>query len=98
MVSQPVTLTERAGISHLEKGLFIVAELAVHPNGLTVGKLAERVGIARATVYRICEILEHGHWITRIGEDGGRARTRVQLGPRMFGVSVLVCNIYDREA
>ena len=85
-----------ADLSSLEKGLAILREMAGSERGLTVAELAATAGLNRTTTYRLCEMLERGGWVQRV--DGEEGATRLDLGPTMHGLTVLVESKYDLEA
>jgi DNA-binding IclR family transcriptional regulator len=85
-----------ADLSSLEKGLAILREMAGSERGLTVAELAATAGLNRTTTYRLCEMLERGGWVQRV--DGEEGTTRLDLGPTMHGLTVLVQSKYDLEA
>jgi IclR family transcriptional regulator, acetate operon repressor len=85
-----------ADLSSLEKGLAILRELAGSERGLTVAELAATAGLNRTTTYRLCEMLERGGWLHRV--DGEEGAARLDLGPTMHGLTVLVESKYDLEA
>lgn len=83
-------------LSSLEKGLIVLRELASSERGMTAAELAQVTGLNRTTVYRLCEILRRGGWVQRLGEDDDA--TRLDIGPSMHGLAVLVGSKYDTEA
>lgn len=85
-----------ADLSSLEKGLAILREMASSERGLTVTELAATAGLNRTTTYRLCEMLERGGWVQRV--DGEEGTQRLDLGPTMHGLTVLVESKYDLEA
>jgi DNA-binding IclR family transcriptional regulator len=78
----------------LEKGLNIVAELAASGGGMTMHELARATGLNRTTTYRISDVLERMGWIQPVSVEPGR----VDVGPRLLGLSVLIASKYDTEA
>ncbi|MHC5906362.1 IclR family transcriptional regulator, partial [Streptomyces sp. S6] len=70
----------------LDRGLTVLSLLARHADGLTAAELAERLGIARAAVYRLLRTLEAHSLVARIG-------TRYILG---FGVAELAGQLKPR--
>ena len=52
------------------------------PDGLTVGELAERLGIESPTVTRSLARLEGGDWFVREHVPGDRRAVRIRLGRR----------------
>jgi DNA-binding IclR family transcriptional regulator len=85
-----------ADLSSLEKGLAILREMAGSERGLTVAEIAATAGLNRTTTYRLCEMLERGGWVQRV--DGEEGAARLDLGPAMQGLTVLVESKYDLEA
>jgi DNA-binding IclR family transcriptional regulator len=83
-------------LSSLEKGLRILRELASSERGMTAAELAQVAGLNRTTVYRLSEILAREGWVQRLGDDDDT--TRLDLGPAMHGLAVLVSNKYDVDA
>jgi IclR family acetate operon transcriptional repressor len=83
-------------LSSLEKGLRILRELASSERGMTAAELAQVAGLNRTTVYRLSEILGREGWVQRLGEN--EDTTRLDLGPAMHGLAVLVTNKYDTDA
>lgn len=51
----------------LDRGLTVLSLLAKHSDGLTVAELAERLGAARAIVYRLLRTLEGHNFVSRTG-------------------------------
>lgn len=82
-------------MSSLEKGLLVLRELAVSGGGVSAGQLAAAAGLNRTTVYRLCEVLERGDWVTS-SSDG--ESTRFDLGAAALGLAVLIGNKYDTQA
>jgi IclR family acetate operon transcriptional repressor len=80
----------------LEKGLMILRELATSERDLGAGPLAKRTGLNRATVYRLCEILERRDWIREVIDDESGER-RFNLGPSVLGMAVLITSKYSYE-
>jgi DNA-binding IclR family transcriptional regulator len=70
----------------LDRGLTVLALLARHGDGLTVAEIAERIGAARAIVYRLLRTLE-AH------DLAGRVGSRYVLG---FGVAELASHVRPR--
>ena len=70
----------------LDRGLTVLALLARHADGLTVAEIAERIGTARAIVYRLLRTLE-------VHELAGRVGSRYVLG---FGVAELASHLRPR--
>lgn len=70
----------------LDRGLTVLSLLARHGDGLTVAEIAERIGAARAIVYRLLRTLE-AH------DLAGRAGSRYVLG---FGVAELASHLRPR--
>ena len=72
----------------LDRGLTVLFLLAEHGDGLTVAELAERLGAARAIVYRLLRTLEARNLVCRmdaryvlgfgVAELAGRLRPRLQ--------------------
>ena len=72
----------------LDRGLTVLSLLAEHGDGLTVAELAERLGAARAIVYRLLRTLEAHNLVSRmdaryvlgfgVAELAGRLRPRLQ--------------------
>jgi DNA-binding IclR family transcriptional regulator len=60
----------------LDRGLRVLAELANHPQGLTVTELATAVGVNRTVVYRLVTTLEQH----RLARRDGAGRLHVGLG------------------
>jgi DNA-binding IclR family transcriptional regulator len=83
-------------LSSLEKGLVILRELAASERGLSAAELAQVTGLNRTTIYRLCDILRRGDWLQRVGEEADTSR--IDLGPAMHGLAVLVTSKYDTEA
>lgn len=80
----------------LEKGLRILRELATSEGGMAAAELAEATGLNRTTVYRLCEVLQRGGWVQRLGDEEDTAR--LDLGAAFQGIAVLVTNKYKMEA
>ncbi len=70
----------------LDRGLTVLALLARHGDGLTVAEIAERIGAARAIVYRLLRTLE-------VHDLAGRVGSRYVLG---FGVAELASHLRPR--
>jgi DNA-binding IclR family transcriptional regulator len=85
-----------AELSSLEKGLLILRELASSERGLTVADLARLTGLNRTTVHRLSEILRREGWVYRL-TDGDEA-ARLDVGPAMQGLAILIANKYDTES
>lgn len=83
-------------MSSLEKGLRILRELASSERGMTPAELAQVAGLNRTTVYRLTEILGREGWVHRLGDND--ETTRLDLGPAMQGLAILVTNKYDVDA
>lgn len=82
-----VTTSASGEISQtLDRGLTVLALLARHGDGLTVAEIADRIGAARAIVYRLLRTLE-AH------DLAGRVGTRYVLG---FGVAELASHLRPR--
>lgn len=91
--------TGMINLTSLEKGLRVLQELLASEGGMTVSALAKATGLNRTTTYRLCDVLERTGWIQRLEiERPGDEATRVEAGPRLLGLSVLVTNKYDPEA
>jgi len=83
-------------LSSLEKGLAIISELAAADRVLTIPEVAAEAKLNRSTTYRLCEILERDGWVRRDEGDDGVAR--LDLGPTMHGLAVLIGSKYDVDA
>jgi DNA-binding IclR family transcriptional regulator len=74
----------------LDRGLTVLALLARHGDGLTVAEIAERIGAARAIVYRLLRTLEAhdlaGHVGSRYVLGFGVAELASHLRPRLQSV------------
>lgn len=81
-------------LSSLEKGLRILRELASSERGMTAAELAQVAGLNRTTVYRLSEILTREGWVQRLGDD---ETTRLDLGPAMLGLAILVTKKFDTD-
>jgi len=68
----------RSGIQVIERAAAILRALEDEPNGLTLGQLAERVGLARSTVQRIVGALAAEHLLISASPTAG-----VKLGPAL---------------
>ena len=66
------------GIQVISRATAILRLLAEHPAGLSLGAIAERVGLARSTVQRIVQALESEGFVEPSGPGGG-----FQLGPAL---------------
>lgn len=84
-----------ADLSSLEKGLLILRELAVSDGGMTVAELAQATGLNRTTTYRLCDTLEEDGWVLRVG--GEESVARLDVGPALHGLAVLIGSKYDSE-
>jgi DNA-binding IclR family transcriptional regulator len=62
-------MSETPGVQTLDRGLRLLHLLAAEPRGLTVGELAERLGVHRAVVYRLVATLADHRLVVR-GADG----------------------------
>jgi len=78
----------------LEKGLSIVSELAASNGGMSMNELARATGLNRTTTYRSSEVLKRMGWIQRVSTEP----ERVDVGPQLLGLSVLIASKYDAEA
>jgi DNA-binding IclR family transcriptional regulator len=58
-----------AGVQTLDRGLRLLHLLAAEPSGLTVGELADRLGVHRTIVYRLVGTLARHRLVVR-GADG----------------------------
>jgi IclR family transcriptional regulator, acetate operon repressor len=95
MSQMPMTQVRMTELSSLEKGLRILRELASSERGMTAAELAQFAGLNRTTVYRLSEILAREGWVQRLGDDD--ETPRLDLGPAMHGLAVLVTNKYDTD-
>ena len=66
------------GIQVISRAATILRLLAEHPDGLSLGAMAERVGLARSTVQRIVQALETEGFVEPSGPGGG-----FHLGPAL---------------
>lgn len=83
--------------SSLEKGLTLLQELATSEGGMTVAELAQATGVNRTSIYRLCNVLSEAGWIQLTTEGQGSRRRRLDLGPRAFGLAVLVSAKFTPE-
>lgn len=94
---QPPAIEEAmTTLSSLEKGLRLLRELAMSEGGMAPAELAQTTGLNRTTVYRLCELLQRGGWVQRLGDE--REMARIDLGAAFQGLAVLVTNKYKMEA
>lgn len=74
----------------LDRGLTVLALIARHGDGLTVAEIAERIGAARAIVYRLLRTLEAHDLADRVGSRYvlglGVAELASRLRPRLQSV------------
>jgi DNA-binding IclR family transcriptional regulator len=82
----------------LEKGLALISQLAIAQGSMTLGELARASGFNRTTAYRLFHALERAGWVQQVGNEHGDRRKHVDLGPRLFGLAVLIGNKYDPKA
>jgi DNA-binding IclR family transcriptional regulator len=87
--------TTSGELSSLEKGLVLLRELSSSERGMTATELAQVTGLNRTTVYRLCDMLRKGGWVQRVGDEDGTPR--LDIGPLMHGLGVLVTSKYDTE-
>lgn len=75
-MSNRTTSDERSGVQVISRAVAILRELEAERDGLTIGEIADRQGLARTTVQRIAASLLD----EKLLMPGGR-RGRVKLGP-----------------
>jgi DNA-binding IclR family transcriptional regulator len=91
-------MSETEDRTSLEKGLALLQEVAASPEPLVMSELTRRLGVSRATTYRLCDSLERAGWIQQLDSSASGRSKRVDLGPQALGYSILVTNKYDQEA
>lgn len=71
----------RNGIQVIGRAAAILRSLRDNPNGLSLGQIAERVGLARSTVQRIVAALQDERLVIMLGNGGFR------LGPEVTSLA-----------
>jgi DNA-binding IclR family transcriptional regulator len=82
-MSSPET-AQRNGVQVIERAARILRELAGAPEGLSLSQLAERSGLARATVHRLVGALQDERFVVAASPNG-----RVKLGPGLASLAVI---------
>jgi DNA-binding IclR family transcriptional regulator len=77
----PSTQPRREGVQVIARAARIMRVLADAPEGLTLGQLAEQVGLPRSTVHRITSALD-AEDLVRTAASGA-----LQLGPALIGLA-----------
>lgn len=80
----------------LEKGLGILREVAASEQGMSIAEVAHEAKLNRTSAYRLCQILERGGWLHRLGDES--EATRLDLGPAFHSLAVLVTSKYETES
>ena len=85
----------------LDRGLTVLALLARHGDGLTVAEIADRIGAARAIVYRLLRTLEAHDLAGRVGSryvlGFGVAELASHLRPRLQSVALPILKRLSRQ-
>jgi DNA-binding IclR family transcriptional regulator len=76
------TETERQNIRVISRAASILKALGEHPQGLTLGEIAQLVDLPRSTVQRIVDALDHEHFVVAASIVGG-----VRLGPALLSLA-----------
>jgi DNA-binding IclR family transcriptional regulator len=76
-----VETAERSGVQVVHRTAAILRALRDEPNGLTLSQIAERVGLARSTVYRLVAALEQERFVVAASSSRG-----FRLGPGLAGL------------
>ncbi len=72
---------ERSGVQVVHRTAAILRALRDEPNGLTLSQIADRVGLARSTVYRLVAALEQERFVVAASTSRG-----FRLGPGLAGL------------
>lgn len=75
------TRQARGGIQVISRAAAILRALREDPNGLSLGQIAERVGLARSTVQRIVAALQEERLVFVAGSGG------IRLGPEVTALA-----------
>lgn len=86
----PDTITDRGGIQVIARAAAILRAIEGEPSGLSLGELAQRLGLARSTVQRIVGALAEEGLLISAG-----ARAGVTLGPALIRLAAAA--IIDTE-
>ena len=78
MAQPQIKTRERSGIQVIARAADILRTLEAAPDGLSLGQIAERVGLARSTVQRIVGALINEQLLTPASSNA-----RVKLGPAL---------------
>lgn len=80
----------RGGIQVISRAAAVLRALREDPNGLSLGQIAERVGLARSTVQRIVAALQDERLVFAAGSSG------IRLGPEVTALAEAVkFNVVD---
>lgn len=80
----------RGGIQVISRAAAVLRALREDPNGLSLGQIAERVGLARSTVQRIVAALQDERLVFAAGSAG------IRLGPEVTALAEAVkFNVVD---
>lgn len=74
--------SRRLGIRVIARAAAILRALERHPEGLTLGDIADLVGLPRSTVQRIVDALDREHFVIAASVAGG-----VRLGPALIALA-----------
>jgi IclR family acetate operon transcriptional repressor len=73
---------KRQGIRVIARAAAVLRALERHPEGLTLGEIANLVSLPRSTVQRIVDALDREHFVIAASASGG-----VRLGPALIALA-----------
>jgi DNA-binding IclR family transcriptional regulator len=77
--SEGAVEAQRGGVQVIARAARVLFALEGEEQGLSLGQIAQRVGLARSTVQRIVEALSDEQFVIAVGPQGG-----VKLGPALL--------------
>jgi DNA-binding IclR family transcriptional regulator len=78
-----VETTDRSGVQVVHRAAAILRALRDETNGLTLSQIADRVGLARSTVYRLVAALEQERFVVAASSSRG-----FRLGPGLASLTI----------
>jgi DNA-binding IclR family transcriptional regulator len=78
-LTEKTSITPKKGIQVIARAASVLRALENEPEGLSLGKIAQRVGLSRSTVQRIVDALTEEHFLIGASPTSG-----VKLGPAIL--------------
>lgn len=93
-IRNKMTADEKYLIPNLQNAIQLIEMLALHPEGLTLAELVQRLNLAKTTIFRITQTLQHHNYVFKDEESNCFFLTRkfMRVGLSALGEQSLVEN------